>query len=53
MNDFTHFKEECLHIRFWASGQIALEAKDRINKIRKSQPSHAVAMAEEWIIKHQ
>lgn len=53
MNDSTPFQDACLRIRFWASGQIALEAKDRINKIRKSQPVHAVAMAEEWIIKHQ
>lgn len=53
MNDLTPFQDACLHIRFWASGQIALEAKDRINKIRKTQPSYAVAMAEEWIIKHQ
>jgi hypothetical protein len=53
MNDLTPFQDACLHIRFWASGQIALEAKDRINKIRKTQPSYAVAMAEEWIIKYQ
>ena len=53
MNDLTPFQDACLHIRFWASGQIALKAKDRINKIRKTQPSYAVAMAEEWIIKHQ
>ena len=53
MNDLTPFQDACLHIRFQASGQIALEAKDRINKIRKTQPSYAVAMAEEWIIKHQ
>ncbi len=53
MNDFTPFQDACLRIRFWASGQIALEAKDRINKIRKTQPIYAVAMAEEWIIKHQ
>ena len=53
MNDFTHFQEACLRIRFWANGQIAVEAKERIDKIRKIQPSYAVAMAEEWIIKHQ
>ncbi len=53
MNDLTPFQDACLHIRFWASGQIALEAKTRINKMRKTQPSYAVAMAEEWIIKHQ
>ena len=53
MNDLTPFQDTCLHFRFWASGEIALEAKDRINKIRKTQPSYAVAMAEEWIIKHQ
>ena len=53
MNDLTPFQDACLHIRFWASGQIALEAKERIDKIRKAQPSYAVAMAEEWIIKHR
>jgi len=53
MNDLTPFRDACLHIRFWASGQIALEAKDRINKIRKTQPNYAVAMAEEWIIEHR
>ena len=40
------------HIRFWRSGQIALEAKERINKLRTSKPSYALAMAEEWIIKY-
>lgn len=33
--------------QIWANGQIAVEAKDRIDKIRKIQPSYAVAMAEE------
>ena len=53
MNDLTPFHDACLRIRFWANGQIAVEAKERIHKIRKIQPSYAVAMAEEWIIKHQ
>ena len=53
MNDLTPFQDTCLHIRFWANGQIAVEAKGRIDKIRKIQPGYALAMAEEWIIKHQ
>lgn len=53
MNNLTPFQDACLHIRFWSSGQIALEAKTRIDKIRKTQPSHAIAMAEEWIVTHR
>lgn len=51
MNDLTPFQDACLRIRFWANGQIAVEAKERIDNIRKIQPGYALAMAEEWVIK--
>ena len=53
MNDLTPFQDTCLHIRFWANGQITVEAKERIDKIRKIQPGYSLAMAVERIIKHQ
>lgn len=44
------FQKTFPHVRFWRSGQIAIEAKARINNLRTSQPSDALAMAEEWIM---
>ena len=41
------------HIRFWCRGQIALSARQRIDRILKSKPEDAKAMISEWVIENQ
>ena len=38
------------HIRFWSRGQIAVRARQRIDRILKSNPEDAEAMISEWVI---
>ena len=38
------------HIRFWCRGQIAVSARQRIDRILKSNPEDAEAMISEWVI---
>ena len=38
------------HIRFWSRGQIAVSARQRIDRILKSNPEDAEAMISEWVI---
>ena len=40
------------HIRFWCRGQIALSARQRIDRILKSKPEDAKAMISEWVIEN-
>jgi len=39
------------HIRFWCRGQIAVSARQRIDRTLTTNPEDAQAMIEEWIIR--
>ena len=39
------------HIRFWCRGQIAVSARQRIDRTLITNPEDAQAMIEEWIIR--
>ena len=53
MNPDSRSKYVQTHIRFWSCGQIAVSARQRIDRILKSKPEDAKAMISEWVIENQ
>ena len=51
MNPDPRSKYVQLHIRFWCRGQIAVSARQCIDRTLTTNPEDAQAMIEEWIIR--